>query len=435
MKSRVAVPAVGALLLAPFALGAQQSIRQVAPRTSNTPGGNMCLQLPIGPSRLSASQEGQAILRMRAELEAADPMLRTDPSARRQYIIIKSGLDSVERMIVGNSDQALNRIYFEARPGIPTTVAGQRLERSETERMMVSAKLRELQPQLAELTRGGATIVGNVTITIPTLGYVGISATAGTFPTSIDPMQPFAYCDYPRVESVEPGSPADKAGLVAGDTLIAYNNRDLRQTNVNYPELLVPGKSLSIRYRRDGHVLNTSMIVAAREQERMLTYFSACSPAETAAGCRSEQVVVRGGSAGRMPATAGLPLPSSAGPNFSNPRAAGGGVPMVAPATTIAAFEGNRVIKIAGAVMRAFDEQTAQNMGTESGLFVIEVPITSAAFQAGLRSGDGVTAVNGIEVKDVATFRKALESRASDRQMTIQVNSKTAGSRAVTIRW
>ena len=85
--------------------------------------------------------------------------------------------------------------------------------------------------------------------------------------------------------------------------------------------------------------------------------------------------------------------------------------------------------------MRAIDEQTAQNMGTEAGLLVVELPSSSPSYFAGLRSGDWVVSANGLAVHDINTFMKAFEIKVTERQMTMQVTSKSAGPRTVNIRW
>jgi len=411
----------------------------------------MCAQLPSGPSRLAGSPEGEAFMRMKAELELVQRAMRTDTMQQKQVIIVQGRLDSVGRMITGSNDPGSNRIYFETRPGAPTRIEGQQFDLSDPmNQMMVSAKLRELQPQVAELTRSGAgSIIGTLNITLPTLGFIGISATAGTFPTSIDPMQPFAYCDYPRVESVEAGSPADKAGLMAGDTLIEYNNRDLRQTNVNYPDLLIPGKPLTIQYRRDGKVYLARMRVAARDSEytRLVTSMGACTAMEAANGCRSERVIIRGNfGAGAAQSSGGVVAVGGAvlGTRTPGPTAATGGyspatqrAPMAAMGTRrpLLALDGSGGLQFAGASMRTIDEQTALNMGNEAGLLVVALPSSAPSYFAGLRSGDFVVSANGVAVHDINTFMKAFESKAAERVMTLQVSSKSAGARTVTIRW
>lgn len=73
------------------------------------------------------------------------------------------------------------------------------------------------------------------------------------------------YCAYPVVVSVEPASPAERAGLDAGDTLLAYGTRDLvRDGAVALDHLLVPGTALRVRLRRGGRTVTRTITVGQR---------------------------------------------------------------------------------------------------------------------------------------------------------------------------
>ena len=236
---------------------------------------------------------------------------------------------------------------------------------------------------------------------------------------------------------------------MSGDTLIAYNGRDLRQTNVNYPQLLIPGKQLAIRFRRDGKDRQATMRVAARDSEytRLDKSIGACTDIEAANGCRSERVTVRAGSAAAVAAQSGGGGLAPSGAVFgsrvpgASPSRAGGAFARDTASvrgqmrTQILTVDGTGGIRFAGALIRAIDEQTAQNLGTDAGLIVIDLPTSTPSYQAGLRGGDWVVSANGAAVRDVNTFLKAFESKFAERLMTLQVTSKTAGPRTVTIRW
>jgi hypothetical protein len=86
------------------------------------------------------------------------------------------------------------------------------------------------------------------------------------------------YCGYPVVVSVEPASPAERAGMLAGDTLVAYGGRDLvRDGPIALDRLLVPGERLVIRVRRDGRSVDRAVVVGDRPD--VLT-FRSIGPAE-----------------------------------------------------------------------------------------------------------------------------------------------------------
>ena len=69
--------------------------------------------------------------------------------------------------------------------------------------------------------------------------------------------------EYPIVASVEPGSPAQAAGLVAGDTILAYNDIDANTDPLGVRSLLIPGKELVIKVRRNT-VRKLTLTVAKR---------------------------------------------------------------------------------------------------------------------------------------------------------------------------
>ncbi|MGV3708007.1 MAG: PDZ domain-containing protein [Gemmatimonas sp.] len=449
MKRTVSVSAVGALLMAPTLASAQGSGRAV-PRTSNTTG-NMCTQISAaGPSLLRTTPEGVMLMRMRAELAAVERAtneraVRADTAEMREKIFfIRKSLDTLGRIIT-TGDVINGTIMFDSRAiPAPVMIEGQRIDMSDPQRMAVSSQLRRLQPEVHELTRMGAPeSVGTIRINLNTLGYVGLTASAGTFPTTVDPMRPFAYCEYPVVESVDPGSPAEKGGLVAGDTLVAYNNRDLRQTDVNYPELLIPNKPLAIRFRRDGRVLNTTLTVASRDQDRVrqFSFVQACTEAEAAAGCRSESVVVQG-----VPARAPNTMQGSAArARPSSPSVEGvvqGGSPsrltvQVRPGQRFVVANDNAGnLHFGAALLRVLDDQTAQNLGTEAGLIVMSLPQSNGMeYQAGLRGGDKIVSVNGLPVRDIDGFMQGYVRKAAEHTVTLQVTSKRAGTRSIVLSW
>jgi len=69
---------------------------------------------------------------------------------------------------------------------------------------------------------------------------------------------------YPAVEFVQPGSPADRAGIVAGDTIVAYDSRDVLYRKIVLARLLRPGSELAVRIRRNGSVKNLNVSIAPR---------------------------------------------------------------------------------------------------------------------------------------------------------------------------
>lgn len=69
--------------------------------------------------------------------------------------------------------------------------------------------------------------------------------------------------DYPIIASVEPGSPAQAAGLVAGDTVLSYNNVDAHTDPLGMRRFLKPGERMLVKIRRNG-VRTLALTVAKR---------------------------------------------------------------------------------------------------------------------------------------------------------------------------
>ena len=71
-------------------------------------------------------------------------------------------------------------------------------------------------------------------------GWVGIVITSGIGQTNRAGSMVFN--DYPVIESIEPGSPAERAGLMTGDIVMTINSQDLRKNPVPPAAMLEPGQ-------------------------------------------------------------------------------------------------------------------------------------------------------------------------------------------------
>ncbi|HEX5577206.1 MAG TPA: PDZ domain-containing protein, partial [Gemmatimonadaceae bacterium] len=70
-------------------------------------------------------------------------------------------------------------------------------------------------------------------------GWIGVVITTGVGQTNS--AGALVFNDYPVIESIDPGSPAERAGLRAGDILISLNSQDFRKNPIPLGSLLVPG--------------------------------------------------------------------------------------------------------------------------------------------------------------------------------------------------
>jgi len=70
------------------------------------------------------------------------------------------------------------------------------------------------------------------------------------------------YLTHPEIVSVEPSSPAERAGLVPSDTLIAYDGRDVKDGDISMTRLLRPNSRVLVRIRRDGRTRDVPVTIA-----------------------------------------------------------------------------------------------------------------------------------------------------------------------------
>ena len=201
---------------------------------------------------------------------------------------------------------------------------------------------------------------------------------------------------YPVIASVEPGSPAQAAGLVAGDTILAYNDVDARGDPLAVRRFLKPGTAVVVKVRRNS-VRSLTLTVAKRSAQ------NAYRPA----------VSVTADAAASMPLMYGVP---------------GGPIAIAAPVA-----EG-RDAPFAGSYLARLNTGLANVLNVApQGVLVLDVGPGSAAMQAGLRAGDVITRADSIRVVSPLEIATAMRL-ASDRSMTLDV-VRSGSTRKVTIHW
>src|SRR6266536_1337322 len=93
-------------------------------------------------------------------------------------------------------------------------------------------------------------------------GWVGVAYTTSIGET--DRTGAMVFKDYPVIESIEPNSPAERAGLEAGDTIIAMNAQDLKKTPLPMAAMIQPGRRVIFRFKRNDTVREVTVTVAQR---------------------------------------------------------------------------------------------------------------------------------------------------------------------------
>ena len=379
-----------------------------------------CTLLMNAPSELVRTPEGVALFRFKRELEGLatffESQVPLEASEARRMSVVQRGVDSLLEVFVRtrSADGTLGPKQKLPRGDSTIIVHGRPLDGTAAVEIVGSSggggqrsfelNIRALEPQVAAMASAGARIVKSGSNT----GYLGISLSGSQMRIVTDTGAFTAHCEYPMIEAVDVGSPARDAGLTTGDTVMAYNGRDIVAQTVNYPQLLVPGKVVRIRVRRDGKQRELPVTVGERsaivDEGRVLdnVRISMTNPSR---GSRpipadrdgSVEMLFRDGRA-----TSGF----SWGSSFTtSPRFVLGGPAMSS---------------IFGAHLGTVDDELAQVLNVEPGVLVMQVQPGSAAAEAGLRVGEVIRAVNGVPIRDLAPLLRIVNiAGARDVQLTV----------------
>ncbi|MEO6527198.1 MAG: PDZ domain-containing protein [Gemmatimonadaceae bacterium] len=238
------------------------------------------------------------------------------------------------------------------------------------------------------------------------------------------------YFSYPLITTVEPSSPAQRAGLVPNDTLLAYNGLDVRDEDISMTRLLKPNTSLTVRIRRDGRVreLPVSVIeTPARIKQRR---------DDEIRNARTTWVL------NDLPSMTFFPRrPPPAPGSVGVPRAPRPGVPQSVsitppfppPLPPTFAFTQSGV---AGAQMVTVTEALGKTLGIQSGVLVADAPAGSLAAESGLRDGDVIVKVERQPVRSVTELWERIQQAFNSGERSVELETvREKRARKVTLRW
>lgn len=249
----------------------------------------------------------------------------------------------------------------------------------------------------------------------PADGYLGVTYSGAQIVVSTSDGLVAHHSGYPVIESVEPGSPAYRAGLEAGDTVIAYNGEDVVRHDVVLSKLLKPGSRVRVKVRRAGAPREVEVLVTRRPQALATDVFRVrVAPRPPGAvGGRATATSVAG-TQGMTPGEAPAP-----------PAPTAAAAPVIwGPSTTSA---------VAGAEIVRLNASLGETFGVRAGVLVLNVGSGTPAERAGLRGGDVIVAAGGTPVTAPQGLSLAVR-RATDRQVSLDVVRK-ARKQTIVLRW
>ena len=214
------------------------------------------------------------------------------------------------------------------------------------------------------------------------------------------------YLTYPEIVSVEPSSPAEKAGLAPLDTLMAYDGRDVRDQDISLTKLLQPNKRVLVKIRRDGRTRDVPVTIAdVPSRIRLRTEMSMSTRPPAAEGGPPPAIEFPGGPGIRPPLAPRAPMVYSARPLTPTPG-------------MIFTFGSAGV---AGAELVPLTDGLARTVGIQRGVLVTRAPVGSLAHASGLRDGDVITRVGGEPVSTVTAVREQVQIAVDNGASSVDV--------------
>ena len=239
-------------------------------------------------------------------------------------------------------------------------------------------------------------------------GWIGITLAARSQVETRGDDIYWKFFDHPQIVSVDPSSPAERAGIRRGDFLLAYDGQDVRR-EIAMNRVLQPGRIVRIRLRaqRDDGIREVPVKVAP-----------------------GRFVWREWDSKGNMVALPRTPRPPENAWSVVTPQPGASAI-AAAPAST-PLITMTRISALAGARMETITPGLGDAIGVERGVLVISV-VPGPAAESGLSDGDVILRADG---RDVTSVRDLQRMMASAEEKAIRLDVARKGKvRQVTLRW
>jgi len=261
-------------------------------------------------------------------------------------------------------------------------------------------------------------------------GWIGIVVSGAPTEIRVENNEMFMrYLSYPEIASVDPSSPAQRAGVAPGDTLMAYNGHDVWREEISLTRLLRPKATVMVRVRREGRVKEMPVEVAEAPARIKLRRSQEMRDADAPWVAQRPDVMFP-----RIPPR--VPAPPTTRASAPPPSRSFGSTPVVAPMPPVAPVFGVAPSGVAGAQVVTVSEAMKRSLDLPAGVLVTAVPVGSPADESGLEEGDVILRVGSQPVRTVVDMREMVARAAEEgaRSVTLELR-RGKERRTLTLRW
>jgi hypothetical protein len=296
-------------------------------------------------------------------------------------------------------------------------------------------------------------------------GYMGITFSAEmSADANASGAEVFRFEENPTVESVEPGSPADRAGVRKGDEIVRIGGQTLVGHEIEFTRLLRPDSRLPVRISRDGDTRDVVLLIKERPRSldngcpfldaRVAVAFGEpLAPTLLPPGTRGIiRVVPRPPNAATAPTAVAERRPGrapragavvqgtpAAAPEPPEPSVSTftvvtpGAPPAPAEPSVFVVGPGSSHMIIAGATIVRPNADLRETFGVKSGMLVLDVARGTPAYLSGLKGGDIILSAGRFTATSPVVIQRAMQT-ADDREVQLRIIRKQK-PQTLTLRW
>lgn len=230
------------------------------------------------------------------------------------------------------------------------------------------------------------------------------------------------FLEAPVVASVDPGSPADRIGVRAGDLLIEIGGKQLLRDNVVFADLLRPGERIIVKLQRGNDVMTFQPTIEPLPEVTT----TPCTWVDAGVAYMVAPMAAQGPYAVRVETTPEggqkysyayvRPRNDSSRVATTTAATAGGGAVFAGPMPQMLSGGG---MVLAGLHLVALSSESSRVLGVSQGILVNQV-LPGPGREAGLKGGDILVSADSLDLRTIEALRRAI-NRSTDRTVTIVI--------------